>query len=241
MFEALISLQLSTSPDDSLSVMAEHIRGLNHVRLAPIEFTARSEHSSPSSLTDLFDALAAHFNNTTLRTLDVREFANRPPDVFIDQHTFSRLRTFQHLSQISIDTGRCAVDLDDNALLQMAEAWPNLMALSINPMTGWRRRSQVTFRGRITFISKLPQLSELGAAVDGNTLTLLNIEHDSNGQTSIEKPFVLDLLDTRIEGNDVPEVAACLADMFPCMGLEGFTPVHAWKWRYSTGLDEGGI
>ncbi|EIW86120.1 hypothetical protein CONPUDRAFT_148229 [Coniophora puteana RWD-64-598 SS2] len=137
----------------------------------------------------------------------------------------SLILPFQHLHFVTISTQR-RVELDDDALMQMAEAWPNLSYLSINYTKGWEGLPKTSLQVVRAVLNKLTQLHTLRIAVNVRSISAEDLVGESGGRSSIDKPFNSSLLDSAI-GENIHEIAAFLANEFPRMGYPGSTD-YSW-------------
>ncbi|EIW85496.1 hypothetical protein CONPUDRAFT_150305 [Coniophora puteana RWD-64-598 SS2] len=196
----------------SLSDIADFVR-TGHFSLAV--FSAQASGSNSESFDDLCTAVSSNVDNSALKFLDIMA----EDDHFSLSESTLKRKAFQHLLQFHNLVGVCVdtaheIQLDNASLLQMAESWPVLESLEINPRKGWGRRSCITLHGLRTMLKRLPKLTTLAIAIDAQAVKLHITEDDQYGQYQITRPFKLNVLDSRIGCNHA-EVAAFLSDLFP--------------------------
>ncbi|KAF8555295.1 hypothetical protein OG21DRAFT_920171 [Imleria badia] len=101
------------------------------------------------------------------------------------------------------------VDLTDGEILSLASAWPHLEYLLINKTWGWALGG-ITPDGLLQLLQICPSLMEIALAMDVQDYTEFRESPASLGLT-LPPTFSMDVLDSLIEEESVPAVAAFLA------------------------------
>ncbi|KAH8091046.1 hypothetical protein BXZ70DRAFT_491755 [Cristinia sonorae] len=104
-------------------------------------------------------------------------------------------------------------DLDDVLIHEMANAWPNLWTLRLDPLAGWSRPCRITLLSLLPLAQSCPNLDYFGVVLDSSPLPSCNSSVDCPphfirlcfGSSAVESP---------------EEVAAYLARLFPRGVLE---------------------
>lgn len=105
------------------------------------------------------------------------------------------------------------VDLDDSGVLALASSWPLLGSLSINTWCGWNTQGGITPHGLLQLFRICPSLHTIDIAIDTRGYT----ELPSSGLlANLTLPpwrsrIFIDILDSRIEAESVPAIAAFFA------------------------------
>ncbi|KAF8556106.1 hypothetical protein OG21DRAFT_1506890 [Imleria badia] len=107
------------------------------------------------------------------------------------------------------------VDLMDNDLLALASAWPHLEHLSINDEWGWNTLGGITPNGLLKLLQTCRSLSEIALAIDTRGYTEFCGSPASFGLT-LSPLFSINVIDSFIEEESVPAIAALLAVIGPC-------------------------
>ncbi|KAF9224066.1 hypothetical protein BS17DRAFT_780414 [Gyrodon lividus] len=97
------------------------------------------------------------------QAIDYRPFQNRP-----EPSVFESLFRFHSLRRLTID-GICALPFNNNFLQALAEAYPQLEALSLNWKTGWRE-PQITIHGLARLFKGCRNLGELQIAINARVI-----------------------------------------------------------------------
>ena len=134
---------------------------------------------------------------------------------------FAPLTFFENLGRININVDH-AICLDDGDIKSLVSSWPHLHSFSLNDVTGWRVKSNITHFGLIAMLELCPHLQTLCIAL--NTDALKEVPQDRLGQ-GIENTLLqkLGLADSAIETHKTVIVAAFLSDIFP-----NLTGILAW-------------
>ncbi|EIW86082.1 hypothetical protein CONPUDRAFT_68692 [Coniophora puteana RWD-64-598 SS2] len=235
-FPKVVSLSFSSPPTCTLSSVAALVSALHPCRASPREFTASTKDAYANSLKDLIDVMPSSFHGDILVQVNINE-DDEWAYHSLDLSTLQPLFSFHNLSVINISSGRTVI-MDDNELIQLGDAWPKLISLSINKKYGWGKSSEtsstLTLQGVRAMLKKFPMLQTLALAVNGNSVSNA-LSRGSYGSFSIERPFRLDLLNSRISTSYIPAVAAVLADIFP--NSDARVTVHAWTQMFEVDTD----
>ncbi|KAH7905925.1 hypothetical protein BJ138DRAFT_1130230 [Hygrophoropsis aurantiaca] len=168
-----------------------------------------------SSLGDLISSIASQPCQTSLTELEVQYFPDsngsdrlNSPLSITTLFAFSNLRLC-HVEIREIDSAVAGptFDLNDDALVQMAAAWPYLETLIFKHRAGFHNTSKITFNGFASLLRGCPLLKTLTLSVDATQL-------DYAFTAGVLNSWVqdLDLLDSIIE--EPTTVALILADLF---------------------------
>ena len=133
---------------------------------------------------------------------------------------------FSKLRNIYFDLG-WDVDLSDSEMLTLASAWPHLEHLFINPECGWNTPGGITPNGLLHLLQICPSLSEIGLAIDTRGYTEFH-ESRANLGLSLSPTFSIDVLDSLIEEESVPAIAAFLVGIAPCPNFSFRAHRSAW-------------
>ncbi|EIW85527.1 hypothetical protein CONPUDRAFT_142055 [Coniophora puteana RWD-64-598 SS2] len=220
-FPNATSLKLVSPSTYTLSDIASFVGSL---RASPAHFSAIAETAHPTSVSDLFEAIAGHLDKAKLETLSVNE-KQSPDSLRLDMNMLKRIFHFRCLTRVHVDTYR-EVDLGGGDLLEMADAWPGLISFSINVGWGWRCRSRVTLRDVKAMLQRLPKLEMLALAVDCETVGLETLGDEQYGRFRVEREVEVQFLDSRI-GTNFADIAAFLSDLFP--GIEDRAALDCWS------------
>ncbi|EIW85493.1 hypothetical protein CONPUDRAFT_162679 [Coniophora puteana RWD-64-598 SS2] len=225
-FSGASDVYIQTPPGHTLSAVVPLIRA---GQWSPTEFFVGTGMASASSIRHLSEALSGHFDRATLKTLKIDEWDDRTPGITLCTRDLEPLFAFGSLTSLRVDTRR-EVELDDTALLHMADAWPHLVSLRLNERSGWRRRSAATLHAVRGLLQRLPRLADLAVAVDCERVAYDALGDALYGRVRAGARRVeVNLLDSRIGGEHHAEVAAFLADVVPEMTRS--RDLSAWGWR----------
>ncbi|EIW85507.1 hypothetical protein CONPUDRAFT_135225 [Coniophora puteana RWD-64-598 SS2] len=210
-------LDIASPYHQSLSVVAAFI---GQCRSSPTSLIARGDKATTISMQELLTALLEQLDKSRLSDLHIQE-TDSETEIPLKLSSFKLAFQFCSLSTVRIDSGR-AVELDDEALLEMADAWPNIITLEINDRRGWKPQSDVSLYGLRAMLQRLPVLQKLSIAVDTVLLRRSRIiEDDRYGQFRVTRPFDIHVEDSWVYEDDVAEVAAFFSDLFPEMNDPG--------------------
>ncbi|KAF8441755.1 hypothetical protein L210DRAFT_3760254 [Boletus edulis BED1] len=104
------------------------------------------------------------------------------------------------------------VGLTDNDILILASAWPNLEDLSINDGCGWNAPSGITTNGLLRLLQTCRSLRQVALVMDTQGDTKLP---PANLGFTLPPDFTIDVLDSAIEEESVPAIAAFFAALKP--------------------------
>ncbi|KAF8555288.1 hypothetical protein OG21DRAFT_1507825 [Imleria badia] len=108
------------------------------------------------------------------------------------------------------------VDLTDNELLTLASAWPHLEHLLINREWGWNTLGGITPNGLLELLRTCPSLSDIALAIDTRGYTEFRESPESLG-FMLPPTFCFNVLDSFIEEESVPAIAAFFTAIAPCV------------------------
>ncbi|EIW78555.1 hypothetical protein CONPUDRAFT_167545 [Coniophora puteana RWD-64-598 SS2] len=238
-FPALKVLTLKRSSQHTLAVFADLIK---RITMSPIDLSFSADTTEEVAITELLGAISAHCDLDVLSHLHVAEddfpLQNGDPRFFLTCPMLRPALCFRNLTSLDINTDR-GIQLNDNDLLEMASAWPNLHKLELNAYAGWRTRSLVTLLVLRPLLARLPRLKSLGLAVDAerisadaNSLGELVSASSTESSRSMAIGFTLDLLDSRIGSGTriMLAVAAFLTDLFPNLQAFGYWKLFRQTW-----------
>ncbi|KAH7913867.1 hypothetical protein BJ138DRAFT_1177766 [Hygrophoropsis aurantiaca] len=140
-------------------------------------------------------------------------------DVTLDIAALRPLLSFSKLKSVYLD-GLCSFNLNDDTLLELANAWPQLEKLALNQYTGWKRRSGITFKGLALLLRACPLLDTLALSLDAIQLSSISLTRPGEGIHN-QKIKVINLGDSIIE--NPAAVALILRDLFSSLKY-----VDAW-------------
>lgn len=106
------------------------------------------------------------------------------------------------------------VELTDNEMLTLASAWPYLEELLINGDWGWNTRGGITPNGVVQLRQKCPSLRLLSAVINTRGYTQLP-QSPPSLESTLPLEFFMDVLDSFIEEDAVPAMAAFFIDISP--------------------------
>ncbi|KAF8546969.1 hypothetical protein OG21DRAFT_1501772 [Imleria badia] len=120
-----------------------------------------------------------------------------------------------NLRQLTLNIG-WDIGLTDRELLTLASAWPHLEHLLINIDWGWNTLGGITPNGLLQLLQTCQSLDRIALAIDTRGYTELPPSGSpaSVGLPLSRKPFI-DVLDSIIEEESVPSVAAIFATIRP--------------------------
>ncbi|KAF8550691.1 hypothetical protein OG21DRAFT_1487585 [Imleria badia] len=138
-------------------------------------------------------------------------------------------KVFSNLRRIYLDLG-WDVNLSDGEMLTLVSTWPHLEHLFINEECGWNTPGGITPNGLLRLLQTCPSLSEIGLAIDTRSYTEFRESPASLGLT-LPSTFTIDVLDSFIEEESIPAIAAFLAGIAPRSDFS----FRAYKcWRFTT-------
>ncbi|KAH7910311.1 hypothetical protein BJ138DRAFT_1009053 [Hygrophoropsis aurantiaca] len=180
-------------------------------------------------LQQLFSRLSTGLCHTRLTQIHLLRSDTCPQDGSLDIAALRPLFSFSKLRYVRIG-GLCLFGLSDEALAELADAWPHLEELMLNRRSGWRRTSEITFKNLKSLIRACPLLQTLALAIDA---TQLNVASSTTPGEDIHNDNIetLNLEDSII--GDPPAVALILCDLFWSLKKVVASPrstVHAQLW-----------
>ncbi|KAF8125164.1 hypothetical protein EV363DRAFT_1176649 [Boletus edulis] len=227
-FRQIITLPNCTSPllFSNLSTLELHPtffslipQLLSRLLLPAIKNLDLTIDSCPSrqELSSFFAAVRTSNADYTIERLSLRE-SSSSGGIFDEESPLLSLAdlrpctAFINLHRIHIDIG-WDVGLTDNDLLALALSWPNLENLAINEDWGWNTVDDgITPNGLLQILQTCPSLSLVAIAMDTRGYT--ELPPATLGFT-LPSHFSIDVLDSVIEEESVPAVAAFFTAMNP--------------------------
>ena len=131
---------------------------------------------------------------------------------------------FTNLRCIDLDFWRYDVGLTEIELLELVSAWPRLDVFKINTEWGWHTRSGITPNGLLQLLQACQLLSQVALAIDTRGYTVFSQSPASLGLT-LPRTFSIDVLDSIIEEESVPTVAA----FFTSIALHSNFSLYYWQ------------
>ena len=122
---------------------------------------------------------------------------------------------FTNLRCIDLDFWRYGVGLTEVELLELASAWPRLEEFKINKEWGWHTRSGITPNGLLQLLQACRSLSQIALVIDTRGYTEFSQSPASLGLT-LSRTFSIDVLDSIIEAESVPAIAAYFTSIALC-------------------------
>ena len=122
---------------------------------------------------------------------------------------------FTNLRCIDLDVWRYDVGLTEIELLELASAWPRLEELKISKKWGWHTRSGITPNGLLQLLQACRSLSQIALVIDTRSYTEFSQSPVSLGLT-LPRTFSIDVLDSIIEVESVPAIAAFFTSIALC-------------------------
>ncbi|KAI1786644.1 hypothetical protein LXA43DRAFT_50651 [Ganoderma leucocontextum] len=162
------SLQLLSIMVPSLTPCVTLIQMMRTCRLTTAVFHLTGR-VFPSEIADLFAALHEHCASATLQVVEIHRSNNRDwdlssEDAFYLTHLEPLLR-FPNMRVFSINTP-LVVDMGNDDLKAIADAWPLLVALLLMDNWGFVNLPEVTWAGVAYLAYKCPQLIALSLSLD---------------------------------------------------------------------------
>ena len=136
----------------------------------------------------------------------------------IDAHTFEGMDSFKHLCELSISP--TCIDLDDDDLMQLAQALPHLRLLSFDEAYNPEIVPKCTFAGLQHLVQFCPKLESLTLCVDARQIPIF-----SNTQPDGEYPVGLHL--TTLDLRAAPVSSACDVASYLIMLLPALREISA--------------
>ncbi|KAH7908352.1 hypothetical protein BJ138DRAFT_371077 [Hygrophoropsis aurantiaca] len=128
----------------------------------------------------------------------------------LDITTLRPLLSFSKLEHLRLNV-ICSVDLNDDNLTELANAWPRLKTLVLNEYNGWQRTSGISFTGLATLLRACPLLEELALSIDATQLTFASTTR-SGEEIRNDKITTIGLGDSTID--NPAAVASILRGLF---------------------------
>jgi len=117
----------------------------------------------------------------------------------------------------------CGFQLDDEAIMTLGKAWPNLQILHLGTHFGWGRKG-ISLKALVSLIDNCPDLNTLNVVIDGVLVKDYSLDRPG-GPKGIHNEAInsLTIGDSRIQ-KKVALVAAFLSDILP-----NVDEISAWK------------
>ncbi|KAH7925147.1 hypothetical protein BV22DRAFT_1129254 [Leucogyrophana mollusca] len=206
LFPSLSDLRLSSR---NVNLATTLIEMMNHT---PTTFQLIVEHTpSSQSIHALFNALSERVVQSPSQLLLTGPDGDDPPVITLEK--MEPLLNFSSLRVLEMDSF-CTFFFDDEALTEMALAWPNLETLWLYRKR-WEVPSGITFQGLFSLVQLCPKLNRLALAFDATAMdSALPISYLNKVSNHAVKH--LHVMDTHLD--DPPVVALALLSLFA--GLE---------------------
>ena len=142
---------------------------------------------------------------------DDRDFL-RSETLMLGMEDLEPCLAFSNLNVFQLEIG-WKVDLKDSGLLALASSWPGLKVFEINKYHfGWHTQDGITPDGLLQLAQRCPSLSSISVALDTRgyialpTSGLLQLTNLTS-----ERPILIDVIESKIEAESVPAIAAFFA------------------------------
>ncbi|KAI0770018.1 hypothetical protein C8Q74DRAFT_1317432 [Fomes fomentarius] len=218
------SLQKFTLYTDSLAVCDGWLHTIRHPGLKTLTFTV-GQAPSASALREFFVRLIEHPAHSTLHELRFTSTApcarNQSQLHLILPETLSPLLQL-NLTVLKLEPGG-TIDIDDDFVVRMARAWPDLSALELN--AHWRRYpaaglpSRVTLMGLVPLAERCPNVKTLAMPMSTDVTAFeeeYEAGHRPTGGVSFKQCFIVGVGPSQIDqGADMLMIAGFLSDLCP--------------------------
>ena len=138
---------------------------------------------------------------------------------------------FHHLRRLKLNI-TWNVSLRDNDVLTLASAWPHLEHFVINSYSGWNASGGVTPHGLLVLLQRCCELQWIALALDTRGYAASPVNDSLLPATStprlahpLQRTLFINVLDSAIEAEAVPSVAAFFATIVPCANVS----FRAWR------------
>ncbi|KAG9318036.1 hypothetical protein JVU11DRAFT_99 [Chiua virens] len=193
---------------------------------------------TPKGLHEFFSALNSTTRQQTLRRIKLVDSGPGGIDP-IQQLDFELLKPLLAFSlrRLDVDLRINPISLNDDELLQLVKAWPELEVFNLNQHNLWIPSRLPSLRSLLLMVARCPKLHTLGLCVDARTIPFLTAEELAIRNVLIKK---LELGYSPIASPVVAGVAQFLLDHFPSLsGLSSRFPysvdrriqLYATMWR----------
>ncbi|RDB24962.1 hypothetical protein Hypma_007445 [Hypsizygus marmoreus] len=238
-FPALNTLDMACHSLDSCIDMIQlmHASNVSTLKMSVIENTTGKQHATSMPFTTttrwnrLFQMLEDCCVHVTLSFISFESrdiFSRIDPAVTIEsiRHIF----VFRHLNHVRIETGG-GCDIDDVNMKELAEAWPCLTFLSLQPGTqfGAELQPRLTLASLVILATNCPNLQFLSLAIDARSVSVAQpesgdarIKHTKRLELAFRNPSPI---------NNTDGVASFLATLFPEAVVVGTSLLGGDSWR----------
>ncbi|KAF8415819.1 hypothetical protein L210DRAFT_3767970 [Boletus edulis BED1] len=216
-FSTLHDLRLKSESLEPIS------RLLSQTRLATITTLATYIDTCPSKheLSSFFAAVQTSDAGRTVENLWLIQ-SSPSSNVALSEDLLLRLQEL--LPCVAFSNLRCIklniawkVGLTDSDLLALASTWPYIEHLAINADFGWNTPGGITPNGLLQLLQTCRSLSRISLAIDTQGYTEMPASGSlANPGLTLPPTFYINVLDSVIEADSVPAVAAFLAGIAPC-------------------------
>ncbi|KAF8555283.1 hypothetical protein OG21DRAFT_918015 [Imleria badia] len=226
-------------------------RLLSHTRLPVItNFTANIQNCpSKRDFSSFLANVQTSIIGCTIRKLELRQWSGALDGEdgrhVLNFEDLQRCMVFRNLRCIDLNLS-WEVDLTDSELLALASAWPRLKHLVINTQWGWNTLGGITPNGLLQLLQTCRSMSRVALAIDTRGYTEFRESPASLGLT-LPRKFSIDVIDSLIEAESVPAIAAFFAEIAPCpdfdftVGLPGSAGEsgheRCWHDAYTRAMD----
>jgi hypothetical protein len=143
---------------------------------------------------EFFTALSSPIRRKTLRRIRLlcvntrRRKHGIASSQLINYQVLSPLMTF-HLHEFDVNINN-PISLNDDELVRLVQAWPDLETFNFNQCSGWDIRPSFqipTLRGLLLLFARCPKLHDLGLCFDARNIPTLSGEESSIRNTTITR------------------------------------------------------
>ena len=156
---------------------------------------------------------ALKFEDVDVSGMDDEEDTEDDPRPGLGFEDLQPYMAFSNLRRIDLELS-WDVCLTDNELLTLTSAWPHLEQIFINEEQGWGMVSGITPNGLLHLLHKCRSLREIALTINTHGYTEFCKSRASLGST-LPSIFYIDVLESHIEAESVPAIAAFLAAIAP--------------------------
>ena len=177
-----------------------------------------SQNHLSSFLTNIETSGASH----TIQQMWLRDmFDDSDPGtnpLVLDLDSLRPSMALSNLRSIHLDMLEDVV-LSDNDLLLLASSWPHLEQFWINQSRGWNTSGGITPNGLVQLLQTCPSLSRIALAMDTHGYTGFRQSSEGFRLRILAHTIEIDVLDSVIEVDAVPAMAAFFASIVPRSNL----------------------
>ena len=216
---------------------------LSHIRLPAITEFCASVHIWPSRphLSFLLTSVQASGAGDTIQVLRLLHNWSpvaRSQGLLLGLDDLRPCMKFTNLRHINIDIG-WDVGLSDRDVLSLASAWPHLEKFHINFAWGWNTLRGITPNALLQLLRTCRSLHLVALALDTRGYTVFPQSQENLGLV-LTHAFSINVLDSAIEAESVPALAALFAGIAACPKFS----LSSWdgynmKWSAGGGVYKG--